>query len=235
MNAGQHLGNTEEIINNLDWKDVTFNLESIKYFQILNWIPDYVSLIDLIGKLATVGFLDYIPVPLPFLGKPSFNFFSMKKTIMNFSKNTIIDSEEKIFHQFHFDSLNSFSHITNHWKWLENIIKIGVEQIDLETDETIKQHMLYSVLAESLHAVQDFYSHSNWIEFLNKNFQIEKVEEFPTWFDIFVLKEEKFTDTREKILSFVSDENVLYTGYFPIGKDKNYLRYITMIKRKSRG
>ena len=40
----------------------------IKYFQIMSWIPDYVSLIDILGKFRFVGIIDYIPFFIPYIG-----------------------------------------------------------------------------------------------------------------------------------------------------------------------
>ena len=219
MNAGQHLGNTKRILENLNWEEFSFDQSSINYFQVLNWLPDYVSLIDIIGNLVVVGIIDYIPMFLPFLGRPSFNFFSMKKKLMNFSENTIITSEDKIFHDFHFDSLTSFKDIVDHWSWLEEKVKLWMVKIEDENDEKVKQHMLFSVLAQTLHAVQDFYSHSNWIEYFHHKFQLSKKEEFPTWFDIFVQTEKEKTVEKYNG-SIFEDENSLFTGYFPIGRDK---------------
>ncbi len=225
MNAGQHLGNTKLILKNLGWHDVSFNPDLVKYFQVLNWLPDYVSLIDLIGKLVYAGFIDYIPIYLPFLGWPSFNFFSIKKKITDLAKNTIIDSEEKIFHKFHFDSLTSFNKIIDHWKWLEEIVKNYIELLNKETDETIKQHMIIALLAESLHAVQDFYSHSNWIEVLYNEFNFNSKEEFPTWFDIFEGNTNENSIYKDRINKLLEDPNILFTGYFPLGKDKKLFSY----------
>ena len=65
MNAGQHLGNTKEILENIDWFT---DYEKIPYFQSLNWSPDYLSLIDIVGKLYLAGIIDYLPIILPYLG-----------------------------------------------------------------------------------------------------------------------------------------------------------------------
>lgn len=226
MNAGQHSGNTKLILDNLKWDSISFNQDLVKYFQVLNWIPDYVSLIDIVGNLSYFGFIDYIPIYLPFLGKPSFNFFSMRKMIFNFSKNTPISLEEKIYHKFHFDSLNSYDMIKKHWKWLEEQVNIWIEKIEKEEDENIQQHMLISLMAESLHAVQDFYSHTNWIELIHQNCSVYQKEDFPTWFDIFVENDNHFSDIKKVIVKLISDPNKLYSGYFPIGKDeKKFIHY----------
>ena len=215
MNAGQHLGNTKKILENLGWDSVTFNDSAIIYFQVLNWLPDYVSLIDLFSGLVFTGFVDYIPIYLPFLGYPSFNFFSMKRKLVKLSQHTICTSEEKIFHNFHFDSLTSLKSIQSHWNWLEEISKKWLNKIDKEQDESNQQLMLFSLLAQTLHAVQDFYSHSNWIEQLHEIYQFTNKEEFLTWFDIF--KNENGTNKTYK--EQIEQKNI-YTGYFPIGKDQ---------------
>ena len=214
MNAGQHLGNTKAILENSQWKDILNDKQKLNYFQVLNWSPDYLSLIDIVGKLYLFGIIDYIPVILPFLGKPQFNFFSMKKKIDFVCKNTILYFEPKIYHKFHFDSLNSMEEITNYWEWLEEITKLWLEKTDSQESEIIRQHMLISLLAQTLHAIQDFYSHSNWIEYLHENYGYTKAGEFPTWFDLFKSGDENDSSLKTKLL-----KAHLYTGYFPIGRD----------------
>ena len=62
--------------------------------------------------------------------------------------------------KLHFDNLYSTKEVTWYWGWLGNNTLEAARNAALQED----QHRLISILAISLHAVQDFYSHSNWAD-----------------------------------------------------------------------
>lgn len=227
MNAGQHLGNTKAILESLNWFT---DSKKISYFQVLNWSPDYLSLIDIVGKFVYIGLIDYIPFIFPFLGRPLFNFFSMRKRIEKICNNTILESEIQMYHRFHFDSLNSFETISNYWFWLEEVSKLWIKTVSKEEDEDIKQHKLISLLAQTLHVVQDFYSHSNWIEYFHDTYNYSKVEDFPTWFDIFKADD----NSNSSIIEDLKHADI-HTGYFPIGKDLKLSKFYHNDKKNKPG
>jgi hypothetical protein len=62
--------------------------------------------------------------------------------------------------KLHFDNLFTTEQIDNYWRRLSVNTRSAVQQAAREKD-TLK---LLTILGVSLHAVQDFYSHSNWVE-----------------------------------------------------------------------
>ncbi len=79
--------------------------------------------------------------------------------------------------KLHFDNLFTTDQIRNYWGWLTVNTRSAVQQAAKEKD-TLK---LLTLLGVSLHAVQDFYSHSNWIETHPRSTSGSYSPE--TWFD----------------------------------------------------
>lgn len=94
--------------------------------------------------------------------------------------------------KLHFDNLFTNTNISNYWGWLTVNTKNAVQQAAKDKD----QLKVLTILSVSLHAVQDFYSHSNWIE---KNPRPSGAYNPVTWFDI-------------------TPATGLYTGYYPNDK-----------------
>jgi Ca2+-binding RTX toxin-like protein len=91
----------------------------------------------------------------------------------------------------HFDNLDSTTQINNYW-----------ENLTLNTRNSIQKAVkdnkpldFLEIMGISLHAVQDFYSHSNWVEINRSADNILRVD---TWFD-----------------NLANQQGNLYTGYYP--------------------
>ncbi|MHA2363294.1 MAG: hypothetical protein ACXAC7_05015 [Candidatus Hodarchaeales archaeon] len=208
MDTGQHFGITKAVLESIDWIPNRFDLT--RAIQAFNWFPDYLSILDLYKKLIySLGWVDYFPIPIPFWGKPQFQLFKDIRDIKSLSKGSIA---EKDFHQFHFDNLFSFEAIQKHWTWLKRVTK---ENLQGEPDLLI----IFSTLGNSLHAVQDFYSHSNWVEYLGETYSITKIEEFPLFSDIFPSPKTKWLQIYEDLIEQkTSPLASISTGYFPPNK-----------------
>lgn len=86
----------------------------------------------------------------------------------------------------HFDNLPVFAKVNNYWAALTNNTKAEVQKVAREIKASpnaagknqIALKML-ALMGVSLHAVQDFYTHSNWTEIFNKTDSYQS----NTWFD----------------------------------------------------
>ncbi|MCW5946056.1 MAG: hypothetical protein KIT74_03415 [Fimbriimonadales bacterium] len=92
-------------------------------------------------------------------------------------------------HYCHFDAVFTTADVEANWKTLEaNTIaalrKYAKDPVVKPGHRTI---VLLTVLGVSLHIVQDFYSHSNWID------QFSASEPAPIWFDVPAAEREKLT------------------------------------------
>ncbi|MDR7419758.1 MAG: hypothetical protein QN178_12720 [Armatimonadota bacterium] len=85
--------------------------------------------------------------------------------------------------RLHFDSLRSTAEVEAQWATLEANTKAALRKY--ATDPSVKPGfrpiVLLTILGASLHMVQDFYSHSNWVnEFVKKS----PGSPVPTWQDV---------------------------------------------------
>lgn len=63
--------------------------------------------------------------------------------------------------KLHFDNLFSSKEIQNNWGWLINNLKIATQKA-VKEDKPLE---MLAIIGIGLHATQDFYTHSNWVEF----------------------------------------------------------------------
>ncbi|MGA7933251.1 MAG: hypothetical protein WCA35_06865 [Kovacikia sp.] len=78
--------------------------------------------------------------------------------------------------KLHFDNLFSETQIRNYWGNLSLNTKLAVQAAARENDPL----KLLSLLGMSLHAVQDFYTHSNWVETHEPTGDVYRTD---TWFN----------------------------------------------------
>lgn len=62
--------------------------------------------------------------------------------------------------KLHFDNLFTTREIENYWSWFLNNLKITTQKA-AKNDDSLA---MLTIIGISLHATQDFYSHSNWVE-----------------------------------------------------------------------
>jgi hypothetical protein len=62
--------------------------------------------------------------------------------------------------KLHFDNLFTTAEINNNWGWLINNLKIAAQKAAQED----KHLEMMAIIGIGLHATQDFYTHSNWVE-----------------------------------------------------------------------
>ena len=107
----------------------------------------------------------------------------------------LIKKTKKESDKLHFDNLFTTEDISNYWMWLTLNTKEAVKQAVTKKDPL----NLLTILGISLHGVQDFYSHSNWVE-AHPSSSDGNSYSSATWFD-----SPPATGSQLK----------LYTGYFP--------------------
>lgn len=89
-----------------------------------------------------------------------------------------IKEAKKESDKLHFDNLFTTEDISNYWMWLTLNTKEAVKQAVTKEDPL----NLLTILGISLHVVQDFYSHSNWVE-AHSSSSDGNFYSSPTWFD----------------------------------------------------
>jgi len=84
--------------------------------------------------------------------------------------------------RLHFDNLHSLKEIEYQWSRLETNTIRALKKFASEKSVRpgFRKIVLISIIGASLHAVQDFYAHSNWIDLL----QNRNLGELPTWFEL---------------------------------------------------
>lgn len=76
------------------------------------------------------------------------------------SSPTISKAKRTEFEKLHFDNLYTTEQVRNYWAQFLSNVKTATQKAARETDELA----MLTTLGMSLHAVQDFYTHSNWVE-----------------------------------------------------------------------
>jgi hypothetical protein len=131
-----------------------FKETPIKIVQVENWLVDY-----------------YSNWPIEYYSK-------LPKIIQSrIPLDTIIDAKKES-DKLHFDNLFTTEDISNYWMWLTLNTKEAVKQAVTKEDPL----NLLTILGISLHVVQDFYSHSNWVE-AHSSSSDGNFYSSPTWFD----------------------------------------------------
>ena len=111
-----------------------------------------------------------------------------------FSSNPISNKKDELA-KLHFDNVASTEQVNNYW---QNLTFNTREAIQAATTSGNSLDFL-SIIGMSLHAVQDFYSHSNWVE---THLAEDGSFRADTWFD-----------------NPPSQDIDLYTGYYPYKND----------------
>ncbi len=139
------------------------------------------------------------------------NYFTDFITVSNMGNDFVEKNRIKNFkvhgdHSYdflHFDAIYSTAEIEKNWNLIfENTVKsLKYFSSEANVEQNFKQIVLFNILGASLHIVQDFYSHSNWVNYYNGI----NTSTIPIWFD-------KDSATRSKL--------TLYTGVYPDGSVK---------------
>ena len=82
----------------------------------------------------------------------------------------------------HFDAIFTLKDIESNWTLLLNntIRALRKYAVSPEVKPGFKQIVLYNIIGASLHTVQDFYSHSNWV---NRYIALGQKQSIPIWFE----------------------------------------------------
>lgn len=102
------------------------------------------------------------------LNERGFNDTSIKiaqveNWLTDYYSNTPTTSKENraMLEKLHFDNLFTTSEIQNNWGWLIDNLKAATQKAAKE-ENTLE---MMAIIGIGLHAAQDFYTHSNWVEF----------------------------------------------------------------------
>lgn len=126
-------------------------------------------------------------------GETAIQTVQVQNWLVDYFSSSPTSSIEGDVAKLHFDNLFTTEQIRNYWGRLTVNTRSAVQQAAREKD-TLK---LLTILGISLHAVQDFYSHSNWVETHPRSTSGPYRPE--TWFDS-------------------PSGTGLYTGYYPNNK-----------------
>jgi hypothetical protein len=116
-------------------------------------------------------------------------------------------STQEFLESMHFDNLPNYTKIKELWDQLTQ----GFQKLitDLAKANDIDGTLV--AIGEFLHAIEDFYSHSNWVEYwLGRGI---KPENLPTWHDAKAAKAGPYADGWAHLLTIGGNE--LYSGAFP--------------------
>jgi hypothetical protein len=114
----------------------------------------------------------------------------------------------------HFDALWDTKQVTHNWEQLEKNTLEALKKYtsDKTMPEPFRKIAELTVLAASLHAVQDFYSHSNWVNYWTKTGKV------PLWFEVDPAERNKLD---------------IHTGAYPDGSSKGHANHGDLNKDNS--
>ena len=116
----------------------------------------------------------------------------------------------ELLEKSHFDNLFNYSAIKERWRWLEDHYRQLTTFYDCE--EKCDEALL--AIGQFLHSIEDFYSHSNWVEFwLGRG-----VSPLPTWQEVQEAREGPYAEGR-KVLEFNGER--LQTGAWKMEPDRS--------------
>ncbi|MDX8377861.1 MAG: hypothetical protein R8L53_07545 [Mariprofundales bacterium] len=174
-------------------KDLEFTTYSADMLQLGAWAPDsYQFLQEAIGKHLKIkpnAMFKFIP--------------SISRQFTNTVEDNGVSQLQKMSIFFHFDNIHGEldSNEKFHFifmKLLENTSKIIRETYNnTNIDDKTKRMIILFSIGTSLHMIQDFYAHSNWVDLdiLNYGIKINDPSRFPTYFEaraFFQQKNSKF-------------------------------------------
>lgn len=112
--------------------------------------------------------------------------------------------------RLHFDALTSTDQVEHQWKTLEANTKFALRKWagDSSMPPKFRPVVLMTIVGMSLHAVQDFYSHSNWVNLFKEGRAgaLNGGNEIPIWYEV-------PPDKRAKMK--------LISGWYPDGTDRD--------------
>lgn len=112
------------------------------------------------------------------------------------------------YDNMHFDAIYTTADIQKNWDRIYNNTKAALIKFSdsAKVEKGFRNIVLFNIIGASLHIVQDFYSHSNWVN----TFAGYKIFPIPTWFE----KDSAYKAS----LSF-------YTGVYPDGAAKGKVNH----------
>ncbi|MGG9960532.1 hypothetical protein [Ferruginibacter sp. SUN106] len=82
----------------------------------------------------------------------------------------------------HFDAIYSTADLEKNWQLIFDNTKAALRKFSAAStvEPGFRQIVVFNILGASLHIIQDFYSHSNWVN----TYMAKKITPVPIWFDV---------------------------------------------------
>lgn len=126
-----------------------------------------------------------------------------------------VEAADTSFDHLHFDAVFSTKDLGQNWDRLTANTKRLLVRYSTDIDKPgFREIVLFNILGASLHTVQDFYSHSNWVEQHSK----AGISPIPLWQDVPAEKRNALD---------------LYTGAYPAGSAPGHADHDTLNKDNS--
>jgi hypothetical protein len=96
--------------------------------------------------------------------------------------NKALFSSDHSYDFLHFDAIYTTADIEKNWQLIFENTKAALKQFAASSsvDRDYRQIVLFNILGASLHIIQDFYSHSNWVNtYIGKG-----ISPIPIWYDV---------------------------------------------------
>jgi hypothetical protein len=144
----------------------TFLLPSIQMFcqKLLSIIIIFIILSSLAYGFDTAPHFDLTRSVLHEHGfdESAIKITQVENWLTDYYSNTPTTSKDNRakLEKLHFDNLFTTKEVENNWGWLINNLKIATRKAAKDDDPLA----MLTIIGVGLHAAQDFYSHSNWVE-----------------------------------------------------------------------
>lgn len=82
----------------------------------------------------------------------------------------------------HFDAIYSTADLEKNWQLILDNTKAALRKFSTNSmvEPGFRQIVLFNILGASLHIIQDFYSHSNWVN----TYMAKQISPIPIWYDV---------------------------------------------------
>jgi hypothetical protein len=120
----------------------------------------------------------------------------------------VTKKQEWSFEFMHFDAIYTTAHIEKNWEniYINTVNALNKYNGSSNVKKGFKLIVLFNIIGASLHIVQDFYSHSNWVN----TFDSLKLNPIPTWYQKDSIERNKYK---------------LFTGAYPDGSAKGKINH----------
>ncbi len=142
---------------------------------------------------------------------PAYNIANEKLAASGLSRLQV--NGDLSYEYMHFDAVYSTADIEQNWKLLfDNTVRALIKYAgSADVKPGFRLPVLFNIIGASLHSIQDFYSHSNWV---NLNISMGQ-NPIPVWYD-------RDANARKQL--------ILFTGAYPDGSSKGHKNHADLNK-----